>query len=242
MFGLFTPPKKSPTVADEFLKKLMKLSPMTDLVLATLFGVATVVLYFREEKLISLILLCLALFFALLGIVAIQKDMQDFKIVAKNSSPETLLSMHAPQFEAYLMALFRLDGYSVRLSRSELHRLDDADFIATRGKTALLIQFNHFDETVVGFKPIESLCRSAATLRISSAIVVIFGKLTPEAYNYAVNKGITLMTLSDVLTMADRLTGKSEQEDPEPPTWQSGLDPTADDVATSSPGVIPHNN
>jgi hypothetical protein len=209
MFGLlFSPPqKKGNSIADELGKKLLKLPPAADLLLAAAFGVGSVVTLYKDDRLIGLLCICLALFFASFGIMALSREMRDYKFVKKNSSPDILSAMHVPQFEAYLMALFRLDGNKVRLSHQELHRLDDADFIATCGKTVLLVQFNHFDETTIGVKPLESLCRAAAKLHASGVIAVIFGRPAPEARDYAIHKGITLMSLEDVLAMAIRLVG-----------------------------------
>lgn len=209
MFG----PKKQPAAAkpngvDNLIQKLKALPPAIDLIVAaTLGGYSFVAIYVDNAKFIGLVCILMALLFALLGISAITREMKNFKVIEQNSNPEALRAMKTADFENYLVALFSLDGYRVRSSIDELHRQDDADLIAVRKKETILIQFNHWDEDTIGSKPIQSLHKASAAIRANGATAITFGRFSPEAQDWATRKGVTLMSMQDVLEMASRLTG-----------------------------------
>lgn len=219
MFG----PKKQtsapkPNGVDNLIHKLKALPPAIDLIVAaTLGGYSFVAIYVDNAKFVGLACILIALIFAVLGISAVTREMKDFKVVEQNSNPEALRMMKTQQFEKYLVALFSLDGYQVRPSIDELHRQDDADLIAVKKKETILIQYNHWDEDIVGTKPIQSLHKAAAAVRAQGATAISFGRFSAEAVDWARRKGVTLMTMQDVIDMACRLTGLTPEEaTPEP--------------------------
>jgi len=214
MFG----PKKQtaaakPNGVDNLIHKLKALPPAIDLIVAaTLGGYSFVAIYVDNAKFVGFACILIALIFAVLGISAVTREMKDFKVVEQNSNPEALRMMKTQQFENYLVALFRLDGYQVRPSIDELHRQDDADLIAVKKKETILIQYNHWDEDIVGTKPIQSLHKAAAAVRAQGATAISFGRFSAEAVDWARRKGITLMAMQDVIDMACRLTGLTPEE------------------------------
>jgi restriction system protein len=226
-------PKKNGV--DVLIKKLSALPPAIDLIVAAVVGgYSFVAIYVDNSKFIGLICILLGLTFALLGIAALSREMRAFKQVESKTSPEALRALKTPEFEKYLMALFSLEGYEVRTAIDDLHRQDDADLIATKKKETILIQFNHWDEDTVGTRPIQSLQKAAAALRATQCIAITLGRFSADAVAWANRKGVILMTGSDLVAMANRLTGKaaattvntesSTQPDPE----QTSLAPASD--------------
>ncbi|WP_172600133.1 restriction endonuclease [Sulfuricystis multivorans] len=203
---------------DNLIHKLKALPPVIDLIVAaTLSGYSFVAIYVSNAKFVGLVCILIALIFAVLGISAVTREIRESKMVEQYSTPEALRMMNTHQFEKYLVALFSLDGYQVRPSINELHREDDADLIAVKKKETILIQYNHWDEDIVGPKPIKSLHKAAAALRADGAMAICFGRFTTEAVDWARRKGVTLMSMQDVIDMACRLTGLPlEEATPEP--------------------------
>ena len=166
MFGPNKPPAASagtkPNGLDVLIQKLSALPPAFDLMIAAALSAYSLVAIFVDNaKLVGLVCILLALIFAMLGISSITREMKAYKLVESSSTPDILRRMKTTQFEHYLAALFTLDGYRLRSAIDELHRQDDADFIATKKKEVLLIQFNHWDEDIVGIKSIQSLQKAA---------------------------------------------------------------------------------
>lgn len=202
-----------PNGVDVLIQKLGALPPAIDLMMAVLLGgYSFVAIYVDNAKLVGLVCILMALIFAMLGISAVMREMKAFKLLERGSTPEALRSMKTQQFEHYLIALFSLDGYRLRSAIDELHRQDDADLIAVRKKEILLIQFNHWDEDTVTTKHIQSLHKAATVFRATGCIAITFGRFSPEATDWAVRKGVGLMTIEDVIDMACRLTGTSAQD------------------------------
>ncbi len=212
-------PKKTPTKSakpngvDNVIHKLMALPPAIDLIVAAVLGgYSFVAIHVDNAKAVGLGCILIALLFALLGINAITREMKLLKQVEASSNPDALRGMKLSQFEAYLTALYGLDGYRVRSAIDELPRQDDADLIAVGKKQTLLIQFNHFDEDRVGEKQIQSLHKAAVAFRADGCVAITFGSFTPQAIDWARRKGVVLMGMEDVVAMAAKLTGKSAEE------------------------------
>ncbi len=214
MFGQKKPQTTSkPNGVDNLVKKLNALPPTIDLIVAaTLAGYSFVAIHIDNAKFVGLVCILIALIFAVLGIAAITREMKAFKVVQESSNPRALRAMKTSQFESYLIALFSLDGYQIRSSIDELERHDDADLIAVRKKETVLVQFNHWDEDVVGQKPIQSLHKAASAFRATGSIAITFGRFSGEATDWAQRKDVTLMTMQDILQMASRLTGIAVEE------------------------------
>lgn len=203
-------PKKStkPNGLDNLIQKLGSLPPAIDLMIAAVVGgYAFVAMYVDNAKFVALACILIALIFAFLGISSVTKEMKNFKMVEAKSNPEAFANMKTADFEKYLTALFVMDGYKVRSAIDELHRQDDADFIATRKKETVLIQFNHWDEDRVDAKPIQSLHKAASAFRADGCIAITLGQFSREAKEWGNRKGVQLMATNEVLAMAQRLTG-----------------------------------
>src|SRR5574338_605837 len=211
MYGQKKKPTAKPNSVDTLIKKLAELSPSVDLLVASALGGYSLYASFVDSaKLVGLICLLFSSVFAVMGIASIMRQMKDCRMIEENANPEALRAMKTAQFEKFLIALFKLDGYRVRLAIDELHRLDDADLILERKKETILLQYNHWDEEAVGIKPLQSLYKAASNFRAHGCLVVTCGGFTPEARDWAQRKGVVLMNMDDILAMARRLTGSSQ--------------------------------
>ena len=207
------PQAVKPNGVDVLIQKLGALPPTIDLmVAASLGGYSFVAIYIDNAKLVGLVCILLALIFAMLGISAVLREMKQLKLVEKTSTHDALRAIKAQQFEPYLIALFGLDGYRVRSAIDELHRMDDADLIAEGKKEVVLIQWNHFDEDVVGAKQIQSLHKAASVFKADRCIAITFGLFSREAVEWAARKGVVLMNMDDVIAMAGKFTGVTAEE------------------------------
>lgn len=196
-----------PNGADVLIQKLVALSPTIDLIVAAaLGGYSLIAIYIDKVKIVGLMCIVLSSIFACLGIFAVIRDMKFLKLIEQNSNPDVLRAMKPQQFEKYLTALFSLDGYRVYSATNELHRQDDADLIAKRKKETVLIQWNHWDEDVIGVKQIQSLHKAASILQADRCIALTFGEFAPEASEWGARKGVILMNMDDVITMACSFT------------------------------------
>jgi len=202
-----------PKPVDVLLKKLATLPPMIDLLLAAVLAVYSyVAITVDHAQLIGLVCFLVAIAFALLGLLATMREMKLFKIVEKNSSLDRLRGMKNAEFQAYLMAVFGLQGYQTRIVLDEIHRQDDADMIATKRKETLLIQFNHWDEDVMDIRPVQSLHKAAAVLRANSCMAITLGGVSKDAVKWAAMKGVQIVTAKELLEMAGGILGVTPDE------------------------------
>lgn len=195
-------PKKN--AVDVLLSKLNALPASIDLLVAgaaACFAMFSV--YVNHAMFVGLISTIAALCFAFLAVNSVLREMKWLKLLSAHSSAEILRQMNRQDFEAYLAVLFRLSGYQIRSAVNELHRQDDADWIMTKKKEVVLVQFNHFDEDAIGMRPLESLHKAAMIFQASSAIAITTGVFQPDARQWGQRKGLKLMTTDDLLTMAE---------------------------------------
>ena len=212
MFGAkkINPAQQAPkrNAVDVMLSKLNALSPGVDLLVAGAAACfAMFSTYVNHAPFVGLISTIATLCFAFLAVNSVLREMKWLKHLTKYSSADILREMNRREFENYLSILFRLSGYQIRSAVNELHRQDDADWIMTKKKETLLLQFNHYDEDAVGMRHLESLHKAAMIFQASGAIAITTGVFHPDARQWGVRKGLTLMTTDDLLAMAEEHTG-----------------------------------
>ena len=216
MFG----PKKKPSDVgkkksgvDVLIQKLADLPAAMDLMVAAIVGGYSLVAIFIDgSKFMGLVCIIVGLIFAMLGFNAVSKEMKAYKLISTSSTPDFLRGMKRKNLEAYLHALFSLDGYRVRTAIGELDRFDDVDLIAEKKDQLLFIQFNHFDEDVVDVKPIQSLHKAATIHQATGALVITFGRFSANAKDWAQRKEVSLQNVEDIIAKACQLTGISQEE------------------------------
>ena len=208
--------KKLPTLKakkqqaiDVLLSKLNNLPPGIDLAVALATGsYAMYATYVSQQSFAGILGTIAALCFAFLAVNATLREMRWLKFLSAHASEESLKRLNRQEFEFYLSILFRLGGYSVRSGVTELHRQDDADWIITKKKEVILVQFNHFDEDAVGVQSLQSLQKAASIFQASGAIAITLGYFYSDAIQWGARKGLKLMTVSDLLAMAAEFTGE----------------------------------
>lgn len=206
--------KKLPTLkakkqqaVDVLLAKLCNLSPGIDLVIALTAGCyAIYAVYVSQQSFAGILGTIAALCFAFLAVNATLRELRWIKFLTAHASEECLKRMNRQQFEYYLSILFRLAGFNVRSGVTELHRQDDADWIITKKKEVILVQFNHFDEDAIGVQSLQSLQKAATIFQATGAIAITTGYFYPDAMKWGSRKGIKLMTTTDLLAMAAEFT------------------------------------
>lgn len=213
---MFTPQKqvvkvKKQQAIDVLLSKLNNMPPAVGLVTAVASGgVALYGIYLANQPFVGIIGAIAALCFAFLAINATLREIRWLKYLSANASIESLQQMDKPRFELYLSILFRLSGYNIRSALNELHRQDDADWIVSKKKETILVQFNHFDEEFVGIQQLQSLQKAAMAFQASGAIAITVGDFYPDARQWGSRKGLKLMTAQDLLAMAAGFAGAAE--------------------------------
>ena len=208
---------KKQQAIDVLLSKLNNLPPSMNLVIALSSGCfAAYGIYLSNQPFIGVVGAIGALCFAFLAINATLREIRWLKFLSANASKESLLQMDRQRFELYLSILFRLSGYSIRSALNELHRQDDADWIVSKKKETILVQFNHFDEEFVGIQQLQSLQKAAMVFEASGAIAITIGEFYPDAKQWGARKGLKLMTAEDLLVMAAEFTGESQNSETAP--------------------------
>lgn len=206
--------QKKPNPIDDLLRKLTSLPPTIDLLIAGSAAVyALVAIFVDNQRVVGLGAMLIALLFAVFGIISLSREMKLSKVVAQCSLSETLMNMQNKQFESYVITLFNLAGYNVRLAIDEIHRADDADLIAERKKEIVLIQYNHFDDDGLDMRSVQSLFKAGAALRATQCIAITFGRIAPEVANWSARKGIRILGMKEVLEYAETLTGSSSPQE-----------------------------
>ena len=201
------PSRKNPV--DELLLKASNLPAVVQIVVsASAAGFSFVSVYVNKAPVVGILSAIIALSFAFLTVTTILREVRWLKHLEANASPEILSSMNRKDFELFLTILFRLSAYKIRSAINECHRQDDADWILTRKKETVLLQFNHFDEETVGIQPLQSLQKAAMLLPATSAISITTGQFQPEAIKWANRKGLRLMMSEDLVAMAEELFDK----------------------------------
>ena len=201
---------KKQQAIDVLLSKLNYLPPSVDLVIALASGgFAAYGIYVSNQPFIGVIGAIAALCFAFLAINATLREIRWLKYLTANASKEALAQMDRPHFELYLNILFRLSGYNIRSALNELHRQDDADWIVSKKKETILVQFNHYDEEFVGIQQLQSLQKAAMVFEASGAIAITVGEFYPDAKQWGGRKGLKLMTADDLQAMAAECTGET---------------------------------
>lgn len=208
--------QKKPNPIDNILRNISRLPPTVDLMIAAgAAAYALFAIFLDNQRAVGLGAMLVALIFAVFGIVSLMREMKLSKIVVQNSSPDVLLNMQNKQFEAYLITLFNLAGYDVRLAIDEISRADDADLIATKKKELILVQYNHFDDDNLNMRSIQSLQKAGTALRATSCVAISFGHISQEVANWGARKGVQIMGLQEVMAYAAKLTGVSEIQAPQ---------------------------
>lgn len=190
---------------DDLLARIIHLpAGLHVVVAAAAAGFSFVSAYVNKAPFVGLISALVALSFAFLAVNAILREVRWIKYLAAHASPEILSAMNRKEFEWFLTILFRLSGYKIRSAVNELHRQDDADWILTRRKETLLLQFNHFDEDSIGMQALQSLQKAAMIVQASGAIAITTGHFLPEAKQWGDRKGLRLLTTDHLVKMAKR--------------------------------------
>lgn len=193
--------RKNPV--DDLLARIVNLpAGLNVLVAAAAAGFSFVSAYVNKAPFVSLISAMVALSFAFLAVNAILREVRWINYLSANASPEILSAMNRKEFELFLTILFRLTGYNIRSAVNALHRQDDADWILTRKKETLLLQFNHFDEDSIGMQALQSLQKATMIFQASGAIAITTGHFLPEAKQWGNRKGLRLMTTDHLVEMA----------------------------------------
>ena len=210
MFASKKKPAQQQSSADNFLKKMEQLPPLVHLFsAATLAAYALFAIFIDNARFVGLCCIAIALMFAVMGVFAQLREMRSYKVIASNSNKEKLQAMTAAEFERYLVALFSLDGYKVRTAAGELNRMDDADLIAVKKKQILLIQYNHWFESTLHVKHLQSLQKAASAIGATECFVISFGTYSQDTKSWAERKGVAIKTAEDILAMANKLTGSA---------------------------------
>ena len=205
---------KKKQAIDVLLARLNDLSPNIDMLIAgTSACFAMVSVYVYGMPFVGILGTISAMCFAFLAINATLREMRWLKFLEANASESTLKSMNRQQFEFFLTILFKMSGYQIRSAVNELHRQDDADWIITKKKEVILVQFNHFDEDAVGMQALQSLQKAAMIFQATGAIAITAGTYRSDAKQWGTRKGLQLLTSEDLLGMAAEFTGAPESSD-----------------------------
>lgn len=225
--------QKKQNPIDNILRNISRLPPTIDLIIAaSCAAYALFAIFIDNQRAIGLGSLLLALIFAVFGIIALMREMKLSKIVVQSTSPDVLTKMQNKQFESYVITLFNLAGYDVRLAVDEISRADDADLIAVKKKEVILIQYNHFDDDDLNMRSVQSLQKAGTALRATSCVAISFGRVSQEVINWGARKGVQIMVLQDVLAFAAKITGVSDLTDV----------PVTDATERPEPVEVAHNH
>jgi HJR/Mrr/RecB family endonuclease len=125
------------------------------------------------------------LFFALMQFTKEWRMMRHVENFMKGGGGYRLYEM-----EYLMVALFHLIGYKARPANPSLSH-QGVDVVANKKTEHLFIQFNHYNEPCLTLHHVETLFR-AALADHAKGVIVTFGEISPEAYEYARLKEIVL--------------------------------------------------
>lgn len=195
---------------DRLLIKLTQLPAHIHLIGAVCIGAyATFAILLEGSKFLGVTCLFLATIFVVFGFISLTREMNNVKAMEKCKSIADLQTMTRTQFERYLIALYNLQGFQVNTNTLALPRTDDVDFIATKKKEVLFVQYNHWDEDTIEIEHIRSLHKAASLEKATGMVAITLGQYSDEARSLGIRKGVTLLSANDLIRLSNSLVGNN---------------------------------
>lgn len=193
-----TAPSRSNPYTDLLITVFLALPPAANLglgVATALWGVYESVV--ERSTVLGTVLMMIGMGLTVSAIFVVVVDMRRHSFL-RGLTLEQLMHCRPQDLQRVLTVYLQVKGYRVFPIASLIERNEDADLIATRKKETVLVQFNHWNESILGTEEVKGLERIGRRLGAAS-LLVHGGQASDEALDLAKRKQIIFLGVADIL-------------------------------------------